>query len=438
MLAPLNSTMIAVGLPSITKEFAINIDISAWLVTAYLITMASLQPVCGRLGDRFGRRWMILGGLTWFAAASLCAALSAGFYTLIFFRVQQAVAGAVAVPNGAALVREIVPAERRAGRFGLIAAAMSIAAAGGPPLGGILVELFGWRAIFLVNLLFIGPALLIGWISVPTGQRQQGTPSFDVAGALLLTVVLVGSTGIFMGNLQIDTVFIILLCIALSGIGVYFLWREYHHNDPILQPRLFRHPVFAAANLINSLGNLAMYSVLLAFPLLLSTKDGWTDSRIGLVLTSFFAANIIVAPLGGRLADRFGRRRPVVFGLALFAAGLLVLALTTEEFVVPAMAAGLGIAGTGLGLSLAGLQASAVESVPLDEAGVAFGVFMTSRYVGSIVGSGVLAKVLASGGDKAQGAQGFTAIFFMSTAAVFASLLVSFALQDRPAPRVTR
>ena len=115
MLAPLNSTMIIVALPRLMNEFATDIASAGWLVTAYLITMASLQPVAGKLGDRLGRRRLIIGGLIYFGFASLGAAMAQSLSMLVFFRVQQAIAGAIALPNGFVLVREVIPAERRAG-----------------------------------------------------------------------------------------------------------------------------------------------------------------------------------------------------------------------------------------------------------------------------------------------------------------------------------
>ena len=110
MLAPLNSTMIAVALPNVMTEFGADVASVGWLVTSYLIAMAALQPVAGKLGDRLGRRRLILGGVAWFGVASLGAATASSLFTLLFFRVQQAVAGAIALPNGAALLREVVPA----------------------------------------------------------------------------------------------------------------------------------------------------------------------------------------------------------------------------------------------------------------------------------------------------------------------------------------
>ena len=177
MLAPLNSTMIGVALPSITAEFSIDLDASAWLVIAYLIVMASLQPVAGKLGGRWGHRRMILGGLVYFAVVSVGAALATDFPSLLFFRAQQAVAGAVALPNGTAVMRRVVGAGERGRRFGLVGAAVVLAAAAGPPLGGVLIDWAGWRAVFYVNLALIVPTLFLGWRVLPVFERRRDEPA---------------------------------------------------------------------------------------------------------------------------------------------------------------------------------------------------------------------------------------------------------------------
>ena len=172
--------MIAVALPSVILEFDADVATAGWLVTAYLIGMASVQPAAGNLGDRLGRRPLILGGVACFGLASLAAAWASSLPALLVFRVLQAVACAIALPNGAGLLREVIPAERRAGRFGLVGAAIAFAAAAGPSLGGFLVGQAGWRAIFLVNIVLVVPAVLIGWRSIPARPAKDTSHGFDL------------------------------------------------------------------------------------------------------------------------------------------------------------------------------------------------------------------------------------------------------------------
>jgi EmrB/QacA subfamily drug resistance transporter len=426
MLAPLNSTMIAVALPHVIREFGADLASAGWLVTAYLITMASLQPVAGKLGDRLGRRRLILGGVAYFGLASLGAATATSLSGLLFFRVQQAIAGAIALPNGAALVRELVPANRRGGRFGLVGAAIALAAAAGPPVGGLLVGTAGWRAIFYVNLLLVVPALAIGWRAIPAGPGPGSRHTFDLTGALLLSVALVGTAGLLTHGPKSHPA----LGAGLAVLAAIFLWRELHHPDPVLQPRFFARRAFAAANAAIAFSNLAMYSTLLAIPILLFRWAGWRSTEVGLVLAAMSCGMVVFSPIGGRLADRLGRRWPTVAGLTLLTLGLLPLALTGAGITTLALLGGLGLAGAGLGLSSAGLQTAAIEAVEPQESGVASGVFSTSRYLGSIVGSSVLAGMLGQAGD---GLGGFVAVFAMAVVAAFLSTVASFGLHGRSA-----
>ncbi|MDE0962411.1 MAG: MFS transporter [Candidatus Latescibacteria bacterium] len=428
MLAPLNSTMIGVALPLVTAEFEVGLGESGWLVIAYLIVMASLQPVAGKLGDRLGHRRMILGGLLYFAFASIGAALAPSLYWLLAFRIQQAIAGAIALPNGTAIMRQVVPAEQRGRRFGLVGAAVTLAAAAGPPLGGVLIEWVGWRAVFFVNLFLILPTLVLAWRFLPVLEKRASDHTFDWLGALMLLLVLAGGAGMLTGQMAAGTAlqaggFCIIIVLA-----VLFLRREWHHPDPVFQPRFFRRRTFAAVNVSISLSNLAMYTTFLVIPLLLADAPGWSSTEAGLILSVMWAPTVVCAPLGGRLADRFGRRWPTVGGLSIFLLGLWVVSGIGAEIALPVLVGGLSLAGVGLGLSSAGMQTAAVESVPSREAGVAAGIFSTSRYIGSITGSSVLPLLYGAG----IGIDGFDRVLFMVLVAAFVAVLASLLIEDRP------
>jgi MFS family permease len=407
------------------EAFDAPLTSAGWLVTAYLIAMASLQPITGKLGDRFGRRHLILGGLVYFGCVSIGAAMASDFWMLLFFRIQQAIAGAILLPNGVALMREIVPEERRASRFGIIGSAMSLSATVGPPLGGFLVAYLDWYAIFYVNLVFILPALFLGWRVLPVHRVPQVGSSFDFTGTFLLGAVLVGAAGLLILSAES-------LLVSVGGsiviliVAAYFFWYEWHHSDPVLQLRFFGIRKFAAANGAVALSNLAMYSTMLTVPILLSIQSGWSSAQTGLVLTALMATSVIFAPIGGHLADRWGRRWPAVSGLFLFSVALLPLALTGGDVSIVTLVSCLGVSGIGLGIAGAGIQTSAVEAVERQQSGAASGIYATSRYLGSIIGSSVLIRLLKGDGDE------FAAVFLMVTVAAFLSVLVSFGLRDHP------
>jgi MFS family permease len=208
-----------------------------------------------------------------------------------------------------------------------------------------------------------------------------------------------------------------------------FLWWELRHPDPVVQPRLFRHRAFAAANSGIALGNLAMYTVLLAVPLLLAARSGSSALHTGVILTAMSAAMIVVSPLGGWLADRYGRRLPTTVGLALLTVGALPLGVAGAAIMLPPLVVALACVGTGIGLAMPGLQSTAVESVQSAEAGVAAGIYSTSRYLGSIVGSAMLAGFLGS--DRSNVA-GLDHVFVLVLVAAAVATIVSMGLRPHP------
>jgi EmrB/QacA subfamily drug resistance transporter len=428
LLAPLNSTMIAVALPAIVDDFDTTVGTAGWLVTSYLLALAAVQPVAGKLGDRHGRRPFVIGGLAVFGLASLGAALAPSLGVLIFFRVAQAVSGAVVFPNGAGLIRELVPATRRGGAFGLVSAGIAVAAGLGPLIGGLLVSVGGWSAIFLVNVPVVGVALVLAWVAVPRRRPVVPASPFDWLGSVLLVTVLAGAAAVVLEGRDAPTSLVVGVP-ALVVLAIVFLRRELSHPDPVLQPRFFGVRAFAAANAGIATSNLAFYTVLLVAPLLLTRIHGWTSFETGVALAVLSAPMVVFSPIGGRLADRLGRRAPTVTGCAILAIGLVPPAIE-PGLDTTALLVCLGLMGTGVGLLFAGMQAAAIEALDAKHAGVAAGIFSTSRYVGSFAGSVVLASVLAD--DRSDG---FQVVFAMALVAALASVVVSLGL---PARRPTR
>jgi DHA2 family methylenomycin A resistance protein-like MFS transporter len=389
--------------------------------------------VAGKLGDRLGRRPLMLGGLTVFGIASLGAALAPSLAVLIGFRLLQAVAGAVALPNGIALLRDVVPVQRRAARFGLIGAAAGLAAATGPTVGGLVIGGAGWRAVFYLNAPIVALALTLAWRFVPHRDTDRPTPAaIDLLGSVLVCVLLGGLAGLLIeGRQSAGPALIAGSAVALAAIAALLLRHELSHPDPVLRPRLFTVRAFASATSGVALSNLSFYTTLIAAPIVLTDEFGWSSARTGLALTVLSAPTVVFGPLGGRLADRTGRRLPAVAGHVLATLGLLPLVLGADSSPGPILAC-LAVAGTGFGLASASLQTAAVEAVAPSEAGVASGLFSTSRYLGSIVGTVVLAAVLTS---SDAGVSGFRDVAILVLCAAIAATAVSLGLPGKRARR---
>jgi EmrB/QacA subfamily drug resistance transporter len=427
MLVPLNSTMIAVALPHLIVDFDTDLSSAGWLVTAYLIAMASLQPVAGKLGDRLGRRTLLLAGLGWFGLSSLGAGLAPNLPILIAFRIQQAVAGALVFPNGIALLRATAPPGRLGRRLGLVMGALPLAAALGPLVAGVLLAFADWRAIFLVNLPLVVVPLVLGWRSLPRTVRTPPNAGFDVFGGVLLSVFLLATAwALNRGVSATGATAGVLACVAAA----LFAAQELRHPHPLIQLRLFRDSQFVAANGGVALSNLAMYVTLFALPVLLSRRGGWTGAQIGLVVTTMTLTMTMFAsaPVGGRLADRYGARLPASAGLGLMTSCLVPFALGVSQLSGLAIVALLFGIGAGLGVASVPLQLAAIEAVDVSESGLVAGIFSTSRYLGSITGISLFAGALA---PAATGTGGFGPLFAMMAAAAAASAALSLLLPDR-------
>jgi EmrB/QacA subfamily drug resistance transporter len=401
MLMPLNSTMVAIALPDIVDDLGSTIAASTWLVSGYLIAQAALQPLSGKLGDRFGRRPLILWGLTMFGLASLGAALSPTLGVLIVFRVLQAATGALVFPNALGLIRDCLPEHRRGRAFGTLGSAIGVAAAAGPPLGGALVSLGGWRTIFLVNVPWIGATLWFAVRTVPQFQLPAARGRFDTVGAVALTGLLAGAAWL-MNPGDVSVVAVSVAAALLAGLGYAFVRYELRRDDPVLQPRFLRVRAFAAATGSVGLSNLALYATLLSVPVLLSHRGGWSSAEIGLALATMSLPMAVMSPVGGRLSDRAGRRTAAVAGLSLLTAALTPLAVGGTDIAAPILIGSLAFAGAGLGLSNAAVQAAGIEALDPRDAGIAAGVFSTGRYLGGIAAASFVAA-LATGASGRYG-----------------------------------
>lgn len=392
---PLNSSMIAVALPDISRAFAVPVAQSAWLVSLYLIVMATGQPIAGRMGDAFGHRRLFLLGMGVLLAASVLAAQSHDLGTLIALRALQGLGGAVAAPNSVALVRRTFRGPDLPHRLGLVSMTQGLAAAAGPLLGAALVARFGWTSMFWVSVPFSAAAVGGTLWAVPRDRPGVGADAacqgpqgagLDLPGSGLLAAFLVLLT-LAVGHGARDLIPIAALAISL------FLWRERHAVRPVVDLALFRLRAFTAANVGILVNNFGMYITLLWMPLYLRSH-GYGLGAIGPLLFVFSFAMSMASWASSRIARRFGRRRTVRAGFLIEGASLALPMIWGLHGLPPLLF--LVVAGFGAGLPTVALQATLLESVPVAKAGLASGVYSTFRYMGSILASGLLVVVTGS------------------------------------------
>jgi EmrB/QacA subfamily drug resistance transporter len=386
LLAPLNSTIIAVALPSIVTTFDSSAAIvTRWLVTGYLVVSIVAQSPAGKLADLWGSSRVLTLGRGLFGAGALLAALSPTLSTLGAGRVLMALGGAFSIPTVFAQLRRSVPFAKRGRIFGIFGAVMGGAAAIGPLLGAFLTARFGWHSVFFVNI----PVVLLSFILEPPAKREDAAPSkaskFDFAGSALLGIA------VLLLVAAVEKVSVLLAIGAIVAL-IAFVIRERSASDPVLDVALFRSIPFAAGGAMVALQNLAMYALLFLLPFFLA-QSGSAPSRTGRMLLIFTAAMVLLSPLAGRLSDAIGARIVAVSGAVMATAGAALFVTKGDTSLVLSLV----LTGAGIGISTSPSQAAAMSAVAASQAGVASGALSTLRYIGGVIGSGLVALFAAGG-----------------------------------------
>ena len=381
VLAPLNSTMIAVALPEIRHDFGLSHAAAGWLISGYLIAMAVAQPLGGRLGDQIGRTAVFRAGLLAFFVLSIGATVAPNFLLLVTFRVAQAVAGAVLIPNGMAMLRALSPPEQLGRLNGMNGAILSTAAAGGPLLGAAALALGSWRFVFPVSIpLVLAALVLLQRLELPPELERERSP-IDWIGIGIFVALLAGLT-LQLSTLRegVEPVMAVARWAGLAVVAGLFIVRQRLTAAPAADWALFRNRSFAAATAWVMLTNLTMYTTLLMIPFFVRDVQGKSTQLAGLLLGAMSILVAFVSPIGGLLSDRFGRRAPALAGSVVALAGSIALLAAMRTDTPPLiLALCLATLGVGLGLGTGPSVTAAIESAPRRMAGTASGTSSMMR-----------------------------------------------------------
>jgi MFS family permease len=396
-LMPLNSTMIAVALPSIAGAFRYSsAGVTQALVASYLVAAIALQSAGGKLGDRFGHWRVVSVGRAVLGAGALLGFLAPNLALLACSRVIMAAGGAVVVPATMALVRVEVAEERRGRAFGVIGATMSLAAGVGPLIGGELVSAFGWRSVFIANLpVLAASAALAGPRHRDTRSADRPAAPFDTLGAMLLTGALVA----LVAGLQSQGASGVVLVAVGALLFVPFVSWERRAADPVVAFDLFRSSRYTAGSLVVALLNLVMYALLFEIPLVTHALFRLGSAATGRLLIFMMLAMVVASLIAGRLVDAYGPRLVGVFGTVSCLAGVTVL-LVHDPTVAGDLRLPLSLLGLGLGLATPAGQTASFAGVPAGRIGMAAGLASSMRYVGGVAGVAILGRTLHLTGSR--------------------------------------
>lgn len=401
-LAPLDSSIVNIALPSMAAQFGERLSAVSWVTSAYLLASASLLLTMGRLGDLWGLRRLYVFGLLVFGAGSLACAFSGSLHLLVASRVFQAVGAAMMFAAGPALIVTTFPANRRGWALGYISLAVSAGLTIGPALGGLLVGMFGWPSIFLVNVPLTVIVAAFAWRLLSDECPHPGT--FDLLGAVLAAItLLLFLIGLGEADRNPLISLVVLGPIAASVVaGTLFVWWEGRYASPMVDLSLFRDHSFATGLGAATLAYLALFAVTFTMPFYLLRVVGLDARLAGLFLTITPLSMAVIAPTAGRLSDKWGGRGLATTGVALLSASLLGASFLTPAS--PLWAAGLSLLGIGSGMAVFQTPntSSVMRSTPRRSAGVGSAFISEARNVGMAIGIAVTAAVVGA----AVGAEG--------------------------------
>lgn len=387
------SSSVNIALPLIAKELVLDAVALSWIVTGYYLVWAMLILPFGKLGDIYGRKRIFTLGIVIYVMSSLLSALSNSAAMLISLRILTGVGGAMIYGTGVAILTSVFPLGERGRVFGINVAATYLGLSGGPFLGGVLTQFFGWRSIFVANVPvgFI-VILLIVWKLKGEWAEAQGE-QFDFIGSIIYSFVIIA---IIYGFSILYTIKgVLLFLVGLVGI---FAFTRYEKNvrDPVLNMNLFKNNIiFAFSNLAALVNFSAIHAVSFLISLYLQYVKGFSPQTAGLILVSQPIIIAVVSPFAGRLSDRTDARIVAPIGMALTALGLAFFILLDGGTALWFIIMNLVLLGFGFALFSSPNTNAAMNTIDRKFYGVALATLGTMRATGQMLSMGIATLLFA-------------------------------------------
>ncbi|MET1006236.1 MAG: MFS transporter [Propionibacteriaceae bacterium] len=436
----LDTTIVNVALPTIRESLQASESTLSWIISGYALAFGLALIPAGRIGDRFGHKWVFFSGLALFTVASLACGLAQSSTLLIVARVVQGLAGGIFFPGVTALIQLMFTGPVRGKAFAVMGAVIGFSTALGPLVGGLLIQALGeengWRYIFGVNLPIGVAAVIAAAYLLPKGAEGGAARGIDTVGLILLSAALVAIlVPLIQGQ---DQGWPLWTYLSLVGGGVllvlFALWEIRYTKrgkSPLVPPHLFSHRAFTGGTILALVYFAAFTSIFFTISLFWQTGLGHTALQSGLVTIPFAIGSIVGSTLSNRLASKLGRT-VLILGTALVTAGLVALwllltfvaatDLTHWHLLIPLL-----VAGFGNGLFIAPNAQFIVATVDRQEAGAASGVVGTMQRLGSAVGIAVIGSVLFGSLEVKGPGPGALAVAFGHSATLALGVSAAFA-----------
>ncbi len=402
MMVALDGTIVAIANPAIAKDLGATFADVQWITNAYFLALAVTLITAGKLGDRFGHRQTFLIGVVGFAAASGAIGLSDSIALVVTFRVLQGLFGALLMPAALGLLRATFPAEKLNMAIGIWGMVIGASTAGGPILGGLLVEHISWQSVFFINVPVGVVAVVLGALILKDHRAENAPKSFDILGILLLSAAMFclvwalikapawgWGDGRTWGFIAVSVV-----CFA------FFAYWENRVAEPLIPLKLFRSVPLAAGTVLMVLMAIAFMGGLFFVTFYLQNVHGMSPVDSGLHLLPLTGMMIVGSPLAGAMITKTGPRIPLAVGMVLTAVAMFGMStLETDTGSLP-MSVWFALLGLGLAPVMVGATEVIVGNAPMELSGVAGGLQQAAMQIGGSLGTAVLGAVMASKVDS--------------------------------------
>jgi DHA2 family multidrug resistance protein len=396
-LGRLDQTIVNLALPKIIEDFSISMSSAGWIATAYIIANAIFVPIWGKLGDTIGRKKVYILGFSIFIVGSVLAGLSWNLSSMIVFRIIQAIAGSADYPTAMAIIAvTFVNAKERAQALGIWSTSFAAASVFGPLIGGPLIDHFGWRSVFLVNLPIGIVGLLMALTYIKESVSNTTTHAFDWWGAMALgaslsALVLVLDKGLDWGWTSTNS----LLSYAFVAVFMaIFIYIEKHHPEPIVDLKFFKNSVFVHTIANNFIVFIGLIGSVFLVPIFAQTFLGLTATQAGYLFIPLALMFAVSSPIGGRLIGKVEPRYVIAISTLISSIGLYMFLWIDPrshaiDIIIP-----LAIMAFGMGFGMAQRTNLVATAVPHEEIGVASSVLALARNIAGAFGIAIFGTIL--------------------------------------------
>jgi EmrB/QacA subfamily drug resistance transporter len=387
-MSTLDSSIVNIALPTISRELHITANQATWTVSIYLIAVSALLIFFGSLGDMIGKIRVFKVGTFIFTLGSLLAGFNLGIWFLLFARFVQAIGAAMTMSNSFGITTSTFPVHQRARAMSMIGIFVSLGAVAGPGVGGMILEVLPWSYIFWVNVPIGIIAILLGQKLFPKEPKVTTKPTLDILGTALffLTIALL-FLGIEVGQNIGFTKPIVLILVAISIVLlIVFIRVELHREKPLINLNIFNNQLFSISLISALLIFITNFFASIIMPFYLQNFLGWSPGRAGLMMMAFPITMMIMGPIGGYFGDHYNKELITAFGILLVVVSQLGYTLFTHESSIALIAGVTIVNSVGTGLFQSSNNALVMGSVDKKFLGVAGSVNALARNLGMITG----------------------------------------------------